>query len=170
MASWYLAQAGTALAVAGDTAGLRRVADSVEQIGGASAFGRDTRMHHYLRGLLLQKRGLHAEAVEEFRSAVHSLTDGYTRINYEMARCLVQLGRGPEAVAVLRPALRGGVDGSNTYVTHTELHEAIAQAFEQAGLRDSARVHYAAVERAWRHADPQFASRYAVAKAKSAGS
>jgi hypothetical protein len=75
------------------------------------------------------------------------------------------LGRPQEAVAVLRPALHGGVDGSNTYLTHTELHEAAAQAFALAGRFDSAAAHYQAVERAWRHADPEYAARYARAKA-----
>jgi Flp pilus assembly protein TadD len=162
-----LTLAGTALAAAGDTAGVRRLADSAEAIGKRSNWGRDPRLHHFLRGLLLQRQGHHAEAVETFRRAVFSPTDGYTRINLEMARSLMALGRGAEAVAILQPALRGGVDGSNTYVTHTELHEALAQAFERAGQADSARVHYRAVEAAWRRADPQFAGRYAAAGAKA---
>lgn len=167
--SWNLTLAGTALATIGDTAGVRRLTDSVERMGGLSNFGRDPRLHHYLRGLILQRGGKHAEAVAEFRRALHSVTDGYTRINYELARCLLQLGQAREAIAVLQPALRGGVDGSNTYITHTELHETLAQAFAAAGLRDSSRVHYGAVERAWRRADSRFAERYEVAKAKSAG-
>jgi hypothetical protein len=77
------------------------------------------------------------------------------------------LNRADEAIAVLRPALRGGVDGSNTYVTHTVLHEALAQAFEQAGQRDSAVAHYRMVEAAWRNADPQFEERYRRAKERS---
>jgi hypothetical protein len=40
----------------------------------------------------------------------------------------------------------------------------MADAFEQAGNRDSARVHYRAVEQAWRHADPEFAERYRRAR------
>ncbi len=70
---------------------------------------------------------------------------------------------------MLRPAIRGGVDGSNTYVSRTELHEAMAEAFEQAGRRDSAVRHWRAVESAWRHADPQFRDRYLRAKLKSDG-
>jgi hypothetical protein len=58
------------------------------------------------------------------------------------------------------------VDGSNTYVSRTELHEALAEAFEQAGLQDSARAHWGAVESAWRRADPQFQERYLRAKLK----
>jgi tetratricopeptide (TPR) repeat protein len=163
-----LTLAGTALAAAGDTAGVRRLADSAEAIGQGSNWGRDPRLHHFLRGLLLQREGRHAQAVEAFRRAVLSTTDGYTRINLELARSLMALGRQNEAIAILRPALRGGVDGSNSYVTHTELHEALAQAFELANQPDSAAAHYRAVERAWRHADPPFAERYAAARAKAA--
>ena len=74
------------------------------------------------------------------------------------------LRRHSEAIAILQAALRGGVDGSNTYITHTELHEALAHAFHAAGHSDSAAVHYAAVERAWRRADPELADRYRIAK------
>ena len=77
------------------------------------------------------------------------------------------LRRHSEAIAILQAALHGGVDGSNTYVTHTELHEALAHAFYTAGRRDSAAVHYAVVERAWRRADPEFADRYRTAKARA---
>jgi tetratricopeptide (TPR) repeat protein len=165
--AWQLTLAGTALALAGDTAAVQRLADSVERVGSESSFGRDPRLHHFLRGLILQRAGRHAVAVESFRRAMFSPTDGYTRINLELGRSLIALGRGEEAIGVLRPALRGGVDGSNTYVTHTELHEALAQAFERAGQLDSARAHFGKVEAAWRHADPEFAGRYTYAKARS---
>jgi hypothetical protein len=68
-------------------------------------------------------------------------------------------------VAVLQPAIRGGVDGSNTYTSRTELHEALARAFELAGLRDSAVAHHRAVAQAWRRADPEYAERHARARA-----
>ncbi len=163
--AWRYTLLGAALAAAGDTAAVRRVADSVEMIGRLSSSGRDRLLHHFLRGRLLQRAGRHGEAVEQFRAAVLSLSDGYTRINYELARSLMALGRPEEAVAVLRPAIHGGVDGSNTYLTHTELHEAAARAFALAGRFDSAAVHYRAVEQAWRHADPEYSARYARAKA-----
>jgi tetratricopeptide (TPR) repeat protein len=166
--AWHMTLAATALAAAGDTAAVRALADSVERIGAHSSFGRDPRLHHFLRGLLLQHQNRHAEAVDAFRQSLFSTTDGYTRINLELARSLAVLRRYPEAIAVLQPALRGGVDGGNSYVTHTELHEAIAQVFKAAGQRDSAAVHYAAVERAWRFADPQFAERYRIARAHAA--
>ena len=166
--TWHMTLAATALATAGDTAAVRALADSVARIGAHSSYGRDPRLHHFLHGLLLQKQNRHAEAVDAFRRSLFSLTDGYTRTNLELARSLMVLRRYLEAIAILQPALRGGIDGSNTYVTHTELHEALAQAFAGAGQRDSAAVHYAAVERAWRFADPQFAERYRIAKAHAA--
>jgi DNA-binding SARP family transcriptional activator len=165
---WNLTLAGTAHAAAGDTAVVRRLADSLEVLGPSSYFGgRDERLHYVLRGLLLQREGRHAEAVDAFRRSLYSLTDGYTRTNLMLARSLLALHRGPEAIAVLRPAIHGGVDGSNTYVSRTELHEAMALAFEQVGQRDSAVAHWRAVESAWRHADPQFRKRYLQARLKT---
>jgi tetratricopeptide (TPR) repeat protein len=165
--SWNLALAGTAYAAAGDTIMVRRLADSVQAIGRESNWARDERLHWMLRGLLHQTAGRHEEAVDAFRRSIYSLTDGYTRTNLMLARSLLALRRPEEAIAVLRPAIRGGVDGSNTYVSRTELREALAQAFEMAGQADSARVWYRAVESAWRRADPQFRQRYLTAKAKA---
>jgi DNA-binding SARP family transcriptional activator/TolB-like protein len=164
--SWNTTLGATALAAAGDTAMVRALADSVERIGAQSTIARDYRLHHFLHGLLLQRQNRHDEAVSAFQRALYSLTDGYTRINLELARSLTTLRRYPEAIAVLQPALRGGVDGSNTYLTHTELHEAIARVFYAAGQHDSAAAHYAAVARAWRRADPQFAERYRIAQSR----
>jgi DNA-binding SARP family transcriptional activator/tetratricopeptide (TPR) repeat protein len=166
--SWRMTLAAGALLAAGDTARARALADSISVIGPQSNWARDERLPHFIVGLLHQREGRHTQAVDEFRRAVFSLTDGYTRINIEMARSLVALGRNSEAIAVLRPALRGGVDGGNTYVTHTELRELMGQAFFAAGKRDSAAVYYRAVEQAWRGADARFAGRYAEAKARSA--
>jgi hypothetical protein len=129
--------------------------------------GRDARLHYVLRGLLLQAEGRHAEAVEAFRRSLYSVADGYTRTNLMLARSLLALRRGSEAIPILRGAIHGGVDGNNTYVSRTELHEALAQAFEQAGQQDSAVVHWRAVALAWRHADPQFAARYDRARTRA---
>jgi DNA-binding SARP family transcriptional activator/tetratricopeptide (TPR) repeat protein len=166
--AWHLTLAATALAAAGDTATVRALADSVRRIGAGSSFGRDFTLHFFLEGLLLQKQNRHAEAVEAFRRSLFSVTDGFTRVNLEMARSLMALGRYPEAIAILQPVFRGGVDGGNTWVTFTEVHEALAHAFEAARQPDSAAVHYAAVARAWRAADPEFAERYRAALARSA--
>ncbi|MEK6689271.1 MAG: hypothetical protein AABZ01_12545, partial [Gemmatimonadota bacterium] len=165
--AWMLALAGTALATAGDTTTVRRLVDSVQAIGAASSFGRDGRLHYLLRGLLLQRQSRHGEAVEAFRSGIFSMTDGYTVTNLLMARSLLALGKVQEAIGVLQPALRGGVDGSNTYTSRTELHEALAEAFDLAGMADSAESHYRAVEQAWRRADPAYAARYQRARTRA---
>jgi tetratricopeptide (TPR) repeat protein len=162
--TWLLTLAGTAYHAAGDSAALRRLADSIEVTGRESASGRDVLLHHYLRGLLLQATGRHAEAVDHLRSAVLSLADGYSEINLALARSLIELRRPAEAIAVLRPAIRGGVDGSNTYTSRTELHEAMALSFAQAGQPDSAQAHYRVVELAWRHSDPEYRARYERAR------
>jgi len=157
--AWTATLQGMALAAAGDTSAVRRIADSVEQWGQGSAYGRDRRAHHYLRGLLLVASNRDSAAVDEFRAAIHSPTLGFTRVNYELARSLMRLGRPREAVAVLQPALRGEVDASNLYVTRTELHELLGQAFAAAEQPDSAALHYGAVVRAWRRADAAFHAR-----------
>ena len=167
MLAWHMTLAATALAAAEDTAAVRALADSVQRIGAQSTIGRDPRLHHFLLGLLLQRQNRHAEAVEEFERSLFSTTDGYTRTNLEMARSLMALRRYRDAIAILQPAIRGGVDGSNTYATHAELRFALAQAFEAAGQQDSAATYYRAVERAWRRADPEFQERYRQAKTKA---
>jgi tetratricopeptide (TPR) repeat protein len=165
--TWMLSLAGTARAAAGDTAVVHRLADSLEALGTLSSFGRDARLHWILRGLLLQRDGRHAEAVEAFRRGMFSTSDGYTLTNLFLAKSLMVTGRPLEAIAVLRPAIRGGVDGSNSYVSRTELHEALAQAFDMAGLEDSATAHYRAVARAWSRADPPYRDRVNRARAKA---
>ena len=45
------------------------------------------------------------------------------------------------------------------------MHELLAQLFDAAGQRDSAKAHYAIVERGWRSADPILKLRYNAAKA-----
>ena len=65
---WQLVLAGTAYAAAGDTAVVRHLADSLEVLGPTSNYaGRDAKLHYVLRGLLLQREGRHAEAVDAFR-------------------------------------------------------------------------------------------------------
>ncbi|MGI9180109.1 MAG: tetratricopeptide repeat protein, partial [Longimicrobiaceae bacterium] len=154
--AWMLTHAATALAAAGDTAALPRLADSIQALGRRSAFGRDRRLHHHVRGLLLSARGQPEEAVAEFRRAIFSSSGGgYTRSSFELGRLLVDLGRPREAIAVLQPALRGPLDAANLYLTRTELHELLGRAFEAAGQPDSAAAHYQRVVTAWDHADPE---------------
>src|SRR5437773_6197960 len=80
---WMLTLRATALAAAGDTALLQRLADSLEILGQQSSYGRDRRLFHHIRGLLFVARGRQAQAAREFRQAVWSLTYGYTRTNLE---------------------------------------------------------------------------------------
>ncbi|MFP5355129.1 MAG: tetratricopeptide repeat protein [Gemmatimonadota bacterium] len=157
--AWALTLVGMARASAGDTVSLGALADSVEMWGSRSLYGRDRRAHHYLRGLLHVARGEDEAGVRAFREAMHSPSLGFTRVNLEMARALLRLGRYAEAVAALQPALRGELDASNLYVTRTELHELLAEAFARGGNSDSAAVHYRAVVQAWRRADPEFVAR-----------
>jgi len=167
--AWRGTLAGMAIAAVGDTAALRRMADSVEYWGARSIYGRDRRAHHYLHGLLFTASGRDDDAIREFRSAIYSPTFGFTRVNLELGRALMRRNRAREAVAVVAPALRGEVDASNLYVTRTELHELLAQAYDRAGERDSAAVHYRAVVRAWGNADEMFHSRRDAARTWLAG-
>jgi DNA-binding SARP family transcriptional activator len=158
--TWNKTLYAMALIAAGDTLRLRALVDTVEAWGQRSLYGRDRRSHHYLRGMLLVARHRDAEAAEELREAIHSPTNGFTRINYELGKVLLRLDRPAEAVPVVRAALHGGIDGSNLYVTRTDLHELLAQSFERLGNRDSAAVHYRAVVRAWARSDPRYRERF----------
>lgn len=157
--TWNSTLEGMALAAAGDTAGVRSLIDSVERWGSRSAYGRDRRAHHYLRGLMRVATKHDDDAVREFKLAIHSPNVGFTRVNYDLARALLRLGRPQEAVATLQSSLRGEVDASNLYITRTELHELLARAFDAAGQSDSASAHYRAVAKAWKRADPEFSER-----------
>jgi DNA-binding SARP family transcriptional activator/TolB-like protein len=162
---WQLVHLSTALAGAGDTARLTTIADSVEHVGAQSNFGRDPRIHQYVRGLLWLARGDTARAADAFMRSIWSYTDGYTRANYELARALIALHRPAEAIYPLQAALRGDLQSSNMYVTRTELREQLAKAFALTGQRDSARAEYALVGAAWANAEPAFTARRAVALA-----
>ncbi len=162
--TWNLARRGTAAAMAREYELARRLADSAEAVGRGSLFGRDPRLHYFIRGLIARGANDHQTAVDFFRRSIFSWNFGYTRANLELARSLLALGRAAEAIYPLQASLRGGWDGSNLYVTRTELRELLAQAFVATGRRDSAAAHYAAVERAWRRADPPFAARYQAAR------
>ena len=157
--TWNKTLYAMSLAIAGDTAKLRPLADTVEAWGRQSLYGRDRRAHHYVRGLVLVAEGRDAEAADQFRQAIHSPTNGFTRINYELGKVLLRLNRPGEAVPILRGALHGGIDGSNLYLTRTDVHELTAQAFDMLGNRDSAAVHYRAVARAWAKSDPSYGPR-----------
>ena len=162
--TWLLTLSATAAVAGGDTIRARYLVDSIELAGRKSVFWRDPKLHHFVRGLLFARAQQQAPAVEEFRAAIHSPTNGYTRINYELGRSLLTLGRPAEAVAVVRAPLHGGIEGSGFYLTRTETHELLAQLFDRMALKDSAAAHYAVVERAWRGADPFLKPRYEAAR------
>jgi tetratricopeptide (TPR) repeat protein len=151
--SWNLTHRANALAAAGDTARLAALADTIEAWGRHSMFGRDWRLHHHVRGLLLAERSQPEQAVAAFRQAIFSPSSGYTRTNLELARVLLGLGRPREAVSILQPAFRGPLEASSLYVTRTELHALLGRAWDAAGQPDSATVHYQWVLDAWRGAD-----------------
>jgi serine/threonine protein kinase/tetratricopeptide (TPR) repeat protein/TolB-like protein len=157
--SWALTHAATAVSAAGDTTSLRQRIDSIRVIGSRSLLARDQRLHHYARGLLLVARGQDVQAVDEFRLATVSPLIWFTRINYELARALMRVGRARDAVTILQPAVRGPLESSNLYVTHTELRELLARAWDLAGVADSAVAHYRLVLRAWQRADPALGAR-----------
>ena len=161
---WFLTLAATAMVEAGDTARARTLVDSIETTGQQSLFPRDPKLHHFVRGLLYTRGQRHVAAVRELQAAMTSPTHGYTRINYELANSLSALHRHQDAIRVLSPTLRGGIEGSALYLTRTATHERLAQLFDANGQRDSAAAHYRAVERAWRSADPQYAARYDAAR------
>ena len=105
-------------------------------------------------------------ALVAIRSSIYSLPAGYTRENYDLARIYLRLGRPRDAVAVLQPALRGKLDASNFYLTHTEIRELLAQAWDSAGRADSASAHY--LDRAGVGAgDPSYARRAAAARERA---
>jgi len=159
--AWFLTLAATALAAAGDTAGLPARADTIEALGRRSAYGRDHRLHHHVRGLVYAARGKHEEAIESYRRAMLTPTVGYTRTQYEMARSLQQLGRLDAAIGALRPVLHGPPDGANSYLIWTDVHEFMATLFDAAGQADSAALHAQRAAAAWRGADPAFSARRA---------
>ena len=158
--TWWLTLAATAFIAARDTVSAAVLADSIRHVGARSIFGRDPVLHHFVRGLLLSVENRHADAMAEFLRANYSWTLGYTRINYEYARCALALGRPRDAIYPLQAALRGGLEGPQLYVTQTELHELLGQAFETAGMPDSARHHYRYVARMWAGADREFSDRH----------
>jgi len=162
---WHLTLAATALVAAGDTIRARVLVDSIELVGHRSADPRDPLLHHFVRGLVLSTAGEHEPAVREFRLASTMPAHDFTRIGYEMARSLLAAHRPLEAIPPLRAILHTDFDDAALTLTPTDVHLLLARAFEASGQRDSATVHFTAVERAWRRADPMFAPRYQSVRA-----
>jgi tetratricopeptide (TPR) repeat protein len=163
---WGFTLMSTALAAAGDTGRLPALADTIEVLGRSSGYWRDRLLHHYVRGVVFAARADTAAAVAEWRSALRHQSEEYSRINLQLGRALLATGRAGDAASVLAPPLRASLESVNYYVTHTELHEALARAFDAAGQHDSAAAHYAWVATAWQHADPDFLPRWQFACAR----
>jgi DNA-binding SARP family transcriptional activator/Tfp pilus assembly protein PilF len=163
--AWTLTHMATALAHAQDTVALVTLAERVRSIGAGSGYGRDWRLHHYVRGLLQAQRGRTADAEREFRRAMYSMV-GFSRINLELARALLGLGHAAEAVALLEAASRGPLEADGLYLTRTELHLELARALEQVGQPGQAAQHYRRVVRAWAGADPELRDRRELAESR----
>lgn len=146
--AWMGVLAGDALAAAGDTLALVRRVTEVEAWGVQSAYGRDRRLHHHLRGLQLRARGDLEGAVRAFEAARWSPTGSYVRSSLALADAMLALERPQDALAVLRQTSRGTLESVHLYGTRLELHRQFVRAFTAAGLRDSAAVHQRWVDRA----------------------
>jgi DNA-binding SARP family transcriptional activator/TolB-like protein len=166
--AWLLTHAAAAYAELGDTTRLEILADSIQRLGTLSAYGRDQRLHHHVRGLKLRVQGLHEAAIDEFRRAIFSPVAGYTRTNYELARALMETGRPEEAITTLEQALRGPIGASGYYLTTTELHELLARALISAGREADARHHLMRVYQAWRDGEPEYRVRAEEARQRLA--
>jgi tetratricopeptide (TPR) repeat protein len=151
---WGLTHEAGALAAGGDTSRLAPLADSIGAFGAVTNLVRDSQLYHHVRGLLLAARGADGDAVMEFRQAITSPTLGYTRSNVEMARSLLRLRRYREAVSILEPAMRGGIQSGNFYTTYPEIRLLLAEAYAGAGQHDRANRELDWVRRAWVNADP----------------
>lgn len=166
--AWGLALSAGPAAAAGDTSRFEALADTVLATGEQTTFGRDRAAHHYVRGLLADARGRDSIALAEYLAATSSPTQGFTRTNLLAARTLMRHGRASQAIPLLQAALRGPLDGATLFVTRTELHEALAMAFDSTAARDSATVHWRAVTIAWTRADPALGRRVAHARERLA--
>lgn len=166
--SWSLTHRAGILTALGDTAAVRSLADTIQAVGARSAYARDHRLHHHVRGLLWSARGQHDSAAAAFRRAQYSPVYGYNRVNLELGRALVRAGRPAEAVPVLRHALRTGISATGLYTTAPELRRALGDAWLAAGRPDSAAAHFRWTLTAWRNADPRFAGDIAALQARLA--
>ena len=151
-----LTYASNGWAAAADTAKLSALADSLRHVGARSAYARDQRMHHYVRGLLLRERGNHAAAYAEFRRALYSPLGGYVRTNLELGRAALRTGRLREAAYILEAGARGPVAASGTHAPKTELYLLLGEAHERMGDRPAAVGAYRRVLDAWKGADKEW--------------
>jgi hypothetical protein len=144
-----LSMMAASLHAAGDTGDLGALADSLEQEGQRSSFFRPRDQHHFVRGLLHEARGDDLAAVLELEKALGVAASDFGRANVALADIHMKHNRPAAAIAVLRPASRGWfLETTNLHITLTEVHERLARAYDAAGMRDSATVHWQRVARA----------------------
>jgi DNA-binding SARP family transcriptional activator/tetratricopeptide (TPR) repeat protein len=149
----------------GDTAALPRLADSIQALTRARPAERSRELSNYPRALLALRRGQADEAAAMLRQIPASPITGAPMIPFALGEASTAAGRPRDAVAALQPLLRAYEVGP---LLRTSFHEALAEAWDAAGQRDSARVHWEAVARAWQRADPSLAARRARALARLA--
>jgi tetratricopeptide (TPR) repeat protein/predicted Ser/Thr protein kinase len=144
-----LSMMAASLHAAGDTGDLGALADSLEQEGQRSSFFRPRDQHHFVRGLLHEARGDDLAAVGELEKALGVAASDFGRANVALADIHMKHNRPAAAIAALRPASRGWfLETTNLHITLTEVHERLARAYDAAGMRDSATVHWQRVARA----------------------
>ncbi|HEX9893942.1 MAG TPA: hypothetical protein VGA78_08450 [Gemmatimonadales bacterium] len=102
-------------------------------------------------------------AMRAFERGIYSRTLGFTRTNYHLARHHLARGEPRRAADLLRPALQGSLESSNYYVTHTEVHQLLAEAYARLGQPDSALVHRRWIAAALAQADSGARARLAAA-------
>jgi len=169
----FRVQALTMMAVslhaAGDTGRLALLADSLERDGQRAFMFRPRDQHHFVRGLLHAARGNDADAISAFERALGSAKSDFGRVNLALAGIYLRQNRPREAIAILRPAARGWfLETTNLHLSLTEVHERLAQAWDMAGVPDSAAVHWKRVADSWEFADAQLAPRRLQATARLA--
>jgi tetratricopeptide (TPR) repeat protein len=156
---WIYAHLASTLNEVGDTSALARLAERMDSVKELSGALRDLKYARYAAGLVEASRGKDAAAYELFREASFVTIDGFGPAVLERARAAMRLGRPREAVTLLQRMM---YTTFHWYLTHTELHETLAQAWLAAGNRDSARAHLQAVDRAWQNADPPVKAKLAA--------
>lgn len=152
--TWPRALEADALAASGDTLLLRAIADSLEQVGPRSYYGRDWTIFHHVRGLIAMQGKRYADAEREFRIARWGYS-GWTRTVAELAQAQLAQGHARDAIATLRRAYASAPDAMGRYMPRSEIDLRMSNAFRAAGMADSARVYGEYVARAWKNADPE---------------
>jgi tetratricopeptide (TPR) repeat protein len=152
---WHHALAADALSFTGDTISLGATADTLKLGCSKSFYARDWRLEHHVRGLVAMRGERYADAEREFREAVYSPVEGWSRTVVELANAQAALGRWRDAIASLRTGYATRLNAMARYVPISELDYRMALTFAQAGEADSARVYAGYVRTAWRDADPE---------------